>query len=406
MKILQITPRLPYPLVDGGSIESYNTIKYLALRKHDITLISLVVERKKVPELEKYCKLISIEKDTKNNFLGYIFNIFSNTPYTISKYLSNNIKKEIRELLKKDKYDIVVLNQLHTAYYGIFIKEEFNMPVVLREQNVETIIMRRFYKNNKNLFIKLYAYLQYKKLYKYESKICEIFDRCIMITKNDEKIIKEMNPNIKTNVIPAGVDTSYFSPIKVREEAFSIVSIASMDWLPNVEGIKWFCDKVYPLIRKIIPKIRLYIVGKNPPKIIKKLNNRNNIIVTGYVKDVKKYFTKGQIFIVPLKTGGGMRIKILQALAMGKAIVSTSIGCEGIDVIDGKNIYIADKPEDFAQKVIFLLNNEKERKRLGDEGIKLVNEKYSWDKIIDDIEMEYQTIINEFKGSRFRNCSD
>ncbi len=397
MKILQITPRLPYPLVDGGSIESYNTIKYLALRRHDITLISLVVERKKVPELEKYCKLISIEKDTKNNFLGYIFNIFSNTPYTISKYLSNNIKKEIRELLKKDKYDIVVLNQLHTAYYGIFIKEEFNMPVVLREQNVETIIMKRFYKNNKDLLIKLYAYLQYKKLYRYESKICKIFDRCIMITKNDEKIIKKMNSNIKTNIIPAGVDTSYFSPIKVQEEAFSIVSVASMDWLPNAEGITWFCDEIYPLIVKVIPKVRLYVVGKNPSKIIKKLNNRNNIIVTGYVKDVRKYFAKGQVFIVPLKTGGGMRIKILQALAMKKAIVSTSIGCEGIDVINGKNIYIADDEKEFAKKIIFLLNNESERRKIGEEGIKLVEKKYRWERIVEDLETEYKAIINENK---------
>jgi len=397
MKILQITPRLPYPLVDGGSIESYNTIKYLALRGHDITLISLVVERKKVPELEKYCKLISIEKDTKNNFLGYIFNIFSNTPYTISKYLSNNIKKKIRELLKKSKFEIIVLNQLHTAHYGLFIKEELNLPVVLREQNVETIIMKRFYKNNKNLFIKLYAYLQYKKLYKYESKICEIFDRCIMITKNDEKIMKEMNPNLKTNVIPAGVDTLYFFPLKVREEAFSIVSVASMDWLPNVEGIKWFCDEVYPLIRKIIPNVKLYIVGKNPPNIIKKLNNRNNIIVTGYVKDVRDYLAKGQVFIVPLKTGGGMRIKILQALAMEKAVVSTSIGCEGIEVINGKNIYIANNEEKFAKKVVFLLNNKNERRKIGEEGIKLINKRYRWEKIVDDLEKEYKAIINENK---------
>jgi glycosyltransferase involved in cell wall biosynthesis len=394
MKILQIAPRIPYPPTDGGKIVTYNTIKYLALRGHDITLICFDDKEKKIPELEKYCKLISIEKDTKNNFLGYIFNIFSNIPYTISKYLSNNIKKDILDLLKKNKFDIIVLNQLHTAYYGFFIKEEFNLPVVLREQNVETIIMKRFYKNNKNLFIKFYAYLQYKKLYKYESKICEIFDRCIMITKNDEKIMKEINPYVNTSVISAGVDTSYFYPINIREEGYSLISVASMDWLPNIEAIEWFCKKILPLIKNEIPRVKLYVVGINPPNAIKKLGG-NNVIVTGFVEDVREYIAKCQIFIVPLKTGSGMRIKILNALAMEKAIVSTSIGCEGIEVTNGKNIYIADDKKEFAKKVIFLLNNKNERDRRGKEGLKLVKEKYQWEKIAEDTETEFKKIINE-----------
>ncbi|HER24651.1 MAG TPA: glycosyltransferase [Candidatus Atribacteria bacterium] len=394
MKILQITSRLPYPPIDGGSIEIYNNIKYLALRGHDITLISLVNKRKKVSELKKYCELITIKKNTGNHFLGYFLNIFIDTPYTISKYHSNKVKKEIRELLKKDNFDIIILNQLHTAYYGNFIKKEYNLPIVLREQNTENIIMKRFYKNQNNIFIKFYAYLQYKKLYKYESKICEIFDRCFMITKIDEKTIKDMNSNVKTNVVPAGVDISYFYPLKFKEEEFSLVSVASMNWLPNVEAIEWFCKEVQPLIKKEIQKVKLYIVGINPPNNIKSLAN-NNVIVTGFVEDVRKYLAKGQVFIVPLKTGSGMRIKILNALAMGKAIVSTSIGCEGIDVVDGKNIYIADNKEEFAEKVVFLLNNKDERDRIGKEGLKLVKEKYQWEKIAEDIETEFKKIINE-----------
>lgn len=397
MKILVITTRVPYPLTDGGKIVTYNVIKYLALRGHNITLVCFNNENKKYHELEKYCKLIIINKNLKTNYLGLFFNIFSGIPYGISKYYSTIAKKKIYDLLKKNKYDIVHLDHLHTAYYGVFIENNFNLPVILQEHNVENIIMKRFYKNQKNIFIKFYAYFQYKKLYKYESKICEIFDRCFMITKIDEKTIKNMNSNIKTSVVPAGVDTSYFYPLKFKEEEYSLVSVASMNWLPNIEAIEWFCKEILPLIKKKVQRIKLYIVGINPSNNIKSLAS-NDVIVTGFVKDVRKYIAKGQVFIVPLKTGSGMRIKILNALAMGKAIVSTSIGCEGIDVTDRENIFIADSKEEFADKIIYLLNNKSERKRLGENGLKLVKKKYQWEKIVENIENEYKEIIKENKN--------
>jgi len=276
----------------------------------------------------------------------------------------------------------------------VHVKNNFNLPVALREHNIENMIIKRYYKNQKNIFIKYYAYLQYMKLYKYERIICEIFNRCLMITKNDEEIMKKMNSNIKTSVIPAGVDTTYFYPIDIKEEEYSLISVASMNWLPNIEAIEWFCKEILPLIKKKVQKIKLYIVGINPPNNIKGLAN-NNVIVTGFVEDVRKYIAKGQVFIVPLKTGSGMRIKILNALAMRKAIVSTSVGCEGIEVVDGENIYIADNKQQFAEKVIYLLKNDDERKRLGQEGIKLIKEKYQWEKIAEQIETEYMEIIKE-----------
>lgn len=396
MRILQISPRVPYPLTDGGKIGIYNIVKYLTLRGHNITLVCFNDEINKYPELEKYCKLIIIRKKTKTTYLGLFLNLFSSIPYGISKYHSAITKNKIYDLVKKNKYDIVHLDHLHTAYYGVFIKNNFNLPVVLREHNIENMIMKRFNKNQKNIFIKSYAYLQYKKLYRYESNICEIFNRCLMITKNDEKILKMMNSNIKTSVIPAGVDTSYFYPINIKEEEYSLVSVASMNWLPNIEAIEWFYKEVLPLIKKKVQKIRLYIVGINPPNNIKSLAN-NNVIVTGFVKDVREYIAKGQVFIVPLRTGSGMRIKILNALAMGKAIISTSIGCEGIEVTDCRNIYIADTKEKFAEKILYLLNSKNERRRIGENGLKLVKEKYQWEKIAENIEIEYIKIIKENK---------
>lgn len=396
MKILLISPKLPYPLDDGGKIVTYNTLKHLALRGNNITLFCFIDELKRVPELEKYCRLVLIKKDTSTSLFGLLLNLFSKVPYTISKYHNDLIEKKIQEVLEEYDFDLVHLECLHTAYYGAIMKRKYNLPIVLREENVETKIMERYYRNQRNPLVKAYAFLQYRKLYKYESMICKEFDKCFMITDKDVELVKKMNPMIKTAVIPSGVDASYFLPLKIKEEPCSIISVGSMDWLPNVEGILWFYKEVFPLIKEIIPEAKLYIVGKNPPGYIKKLRSEY-IIVSGFVEDVRGIMAKCQVFIVPLKTGSGMRIKILNALAMGRPIVSTSIGCEGIEVQNGKNICIANTREEFAQGVIELMKNESIRKRLGEEGIKLVKEKYKWEQIAEKITDEYNKIIEKAK---------
>ncbi|MBT9175395.1 MAG: Ubiquinone/menaquinone biosynthesis C-methyltransferase UbiE [candidate division WS2 bacterium] len=253
--------------------------------------------------------------------------------------------------------------------------------------------MERFYRNQKNLFVKAYAFLQYKKLYKYESTVCEYFDRCFMITEKDAEMVKQMNSTIKTAVMPSGVDTSYFYPLDRDEEPYSIVSVASMDWLPNIEGILWFYEGIFPLVKEIIPEVKLYIVGKNPLDSIKRLKNEG-VFVSGFVEDVREYISKCRVFIVPLKTGNGMRIKILNALAMGKPVVSTSIGCEGIEVQHGKHIYIADTKEEFAHGVIELLKREDMRRKLKEEGLRLVKEKYQWERIAEEMEKEYKAMMD------------
>lgn len=399
MKILQISPKKPYPPTGGGEIVAYNTIKYLARRGHEITLISIVDKDEEIPELEKFCRWIPMRKDTATTTAGLLGNLFSKKPYTISKYHSEEIKQKTRGILREVNFDIVHIEWLHAAYYGTYLKQEFGLPVVLRQHNVETKIMERFYKNQKNPLIKAYAYLQHKKLSCYEAVACEVFDKCFMITEEDERKIREMNPRVETSVIPSGVDISYFYPMKIKEESYSVVSVAAMDWLPNVEGMLWFHKDIFPLIKKELPGTKLYVVGKNPPDSVKSLE-KDDIIVTGFVEDVRDYMARGAVFIVPLKTGSGMRIKILNALAMGRAIVSTSIGCEGIEVIDGENICIADTEEEFSQGVIRLLKDKSERERMGKEGLKLVRANYQWERIAELIENEYIKII-EYGGLRY-----
>ncbi|NLU51899.1 MAG: glycosyltransferase [Clostridiaceae bacterium] len=241
--------------------------------------------------------------------------------------------------------------------------------------------------------MKSYARLQFEKVYKYESRIVGDFDRCFAITEKDRERIERMNSRARVSVVPAGVDISYFCPMDVPMEPYSIVSVASMDWPPNVEGILWFTAKIWPLVKQEIPQAAVYVVGKNPPPEIKKLASEEGIVVTGFVDDVREYMARATVLVVPLRTGGGMRIKILNALAMGKAVVSTSVGCEGIDVENNKNIYIADTEEEFAQRIIELLKDKGKREELGGEGLKLVREKYRWERIAEQIEAGYENIL-------------
>ena len=395
MQILCITPNVPYPPTDGGRIATFGAIKHLALRGHKITIVAPInsdTEIDSVAELTKYCTLETVVMDTRNTYRGMLWNLFSPKPYTISKYHCNELLTKITMILGRKQFDIVDIDHLHMAYYGEIIKDRFGLPIVLREHNVESTIMKRYCQGLSDPIKKFYLRLQLKKLYSYESATVEPFDLCFMMTEVDKERIENMNSKVKATVIPAGVDSSYFHPFNVQIEPYSIISVASMAWLPNIEGVHWFCSKILPRIKKECSESRVYIVGKNPSSSIQRLAG-GDIVITGFVEDVREYMAKAAVFIVPLRSGSGMRIKILNALAMGKVVVSTSVGCEGIDVEHGKNIYIADTEEEFAQRILELLEDGSKREKLGKEGLRLVREKYQWERTAEQIEGEYKKII-------------
>ena len=397
MRILQITPRVPFPLDEGGKIGIYNITKFLSLRGHRITMITFdpsLGEDKDYPELTKYCELYLVQKNLNNNAFNIIGSLFSNESYNIRKYYSREMSEKVFSLLTTDKFDIVHIDGLHMARYGVLIKKFFDLPVVLREHNIESIIMKRVSENAENILVKNFARLQYKKIYNYEKSIVEKFDKCIVITKEDEKVLKQMNPRAITTVIPAGVDSDFFNPLDIKEEDFTIVFVGSLEWYPNVDGVIWFLNKVYPIVKHKIPFLRFYVVGKNPPESVLSFNSPD-IAVTGYVEDVREYIAKSNLVVVPLRIGGGMRIKILESMAMGKAVVSTTIGAEGIEAANNKEIILADTELDFANAVVNILSDKEKRKRIGENALRLVNDKYTWGKVAERFEEEYKRLIEQ-----------
>ena len=399
MKILQLTARLPYPPDDGGKIGIFNLTKYLSLRGHRIVLLSIISGQTKetsrnIEGLRKWCDVRAVYKNTKTNLWGLFLNLFFKIPYTISKYHSRKVKEAIKKILSKGRFDLVHIDSLHMAYYGKFIKHEFKLPVFLREHNVQTTIMERYCQRQENPLIKLYAYLQWKKMRRYEAKICEIFDKCLMITEEDKERIETMNPRAKTCIVPAGVDTSYFYPLKIEEEPWSLIFVGELSWLPNVDGVLWFYNQVWPRIKKSFLQVKFYVIGRRPPQKIRKLSKKDqNVIVTGFVTDVRPYVARCSVYIVPLKIGGGMRLKILEAMAAERPVVATSVGAEGIMVTHRENIMIADNEAGFAERVIELLKDRNLRRRVAQGGKRLIEQKYRWETVIEALEKEYFRVL-------------
>ena len=382
--ILFLTTRFPYPPDDGGKIDTLTNIKILS-RNYGVFLFYIGNKDEKEKELEKHTNLQGLynyTKDTKNNLIGIFINLFRKVPYTISKYHDYNIYKKIEGIIKEKNIDIVFIDHLHMAFYGKLIKEKFNrIKLILREQNAEYIFWKRIFKEEKNIIKKFIFWGQSLKILNYEREITNIFDKCFMISPIDQLNLLKINLNTKTVAISTAMNIKKYQLSQiVNTVPHSMIYVGNFSWLPNLQGLLWFLREVWPEIIEEFSDAKIFVVGKNPSDEIIRFKGEN-VIVTGYVNNVKPWIEKAEIFLVPLFSGGGIRIKILEAMAMGKPTVSTSIGAEGIGVSDMKNIIISDNKENFVKSIKLLFNNKKIRDNLSKNSRKLIKEKYSFEVI-------------------------
>ena len=395
MKILYLTHLYPYPPNDGGRILTYNTIKNDFNQGFEVFVVAFN-EKKINSQLDDMAKVHVVTKNTKNKKWGMFLNLFSSTPYTLSKYVDKRVIKVCRDILQKNEIDLIVIDSLHMAFYIDIVKKLFpGLPVILRQHNVESTIMFRFFQSQTNPIIRFYGKYQYYKLFNFEKKCVDKVDKCFAISEEDRRRTIRMNPRVvnKTTTIPAGVDSDKYYPLDQSEEANSIIFSGNMGWLPNEDGVIWFYKNIFGKLKRDIPLVRFYIVGKDPSNRILRLNDNKNVIVTGFVEDERGFIDRSMVFIDPIRIGGGIRLKILNAMAMAKPVVTTSIGAEGIVCKDGEDIVIADDEDDFCQKIIALLKDAKERKNIGMRGRKTVLENYSWEKIGQRVHDEYLGLV-------------
>lgn len=332
-----------------------------------------------VEGLREYCDLSIVPHGTANQPLAAILNIVSRTPYTISKYHADKMYQQLNEVVAGSAFDVVHVDHLHMAHYGVFLKKRYGLPIVLRQHNVETAVMQRFARDQKSVWLRWYARLQYRKLQRYEPNLCEQFDCCAMITPEDERRLQTMSPRTRTAVIPAGVDLPSLAD-DISEEPGNILFLASLDWPPNVDGFLWFYENVLPLVQREAPAARVSIIGKGRAPRLQALASFG-VRLIGFVDDVAPYLQAAEVCIVPLFAGGGMRIKILEMFAHRKAVVSTSVGCEGLAAANEQDLLIADDPQNFAEAILAVLRQPTFRRSLGAHARTLVEKKYVWPQI-------------------------
>lgn len=386
MRILQLSPRLPYPLTDGGAVGIYKPTEAIAHLRHEITFVTYPDSDPLITQeaLDAYKDIVQMELTSKPlpSMKRVLLRTIFKGAYPIERRMMPEMFTLIEQLMEENTYDIVHIDHAHMGKYGMWMKERYNVPIVLREHNYETLIYERFAANEKNPLKKLVAAIHGKRLRKEETRFFRAFDAIIPITAQDEILMRNEVPDAKYYTIPAGVDTEYYQPSTEPEKPNSILWIGGVNWLPNLDALEFFAKEILPLVVKVIPDATFDIVGDNTDRLQHIVNSGVSAIkLRGRVPDIRPYLARSAVMICPLRVGGGMRLKLLDFFAAGKAVVSTGIGAEGNIARDGVEILLRDTKESFAEAVIMLLKDGSLRKKLGENARTLVEREYSWDTI-------------------------
>jgi glycosyltransferase involved in cell wall biosynthesis len=403
VNILQLAPQVPYPLSDGGKVGIFNITKHLALRGHRITLLAF--QRTKpidTKPLERFCELVQIPHSNRNSMSGALLNLFSEEPYNIWKYRSRKYEAALRQLLDKRPFDVVHVDHLHMARYGALCQHSAGLPIVLREHNVESTIVKRYAAAARSIPFRHWLTLQEKKIRSYEAEQATLYDVCCVITDEDKQRLLELASKARVKVIAGGVDASFFEITPSEQKIpLSISMFGSFDWIPNRDALEWFLQSIFPRILQREPQVRLFIVGKDVPRNVRALH-QSNVVVRGFADDLKEEVQKYEVTVVPLRIGGGMRLKILESFAMRVPVVSTSIGCEGIACKDEEHLLIGDTDELFADQVVRLLNDNALKESIADKAYALADAKYRWETIAQEFETMYQDVVGNRKQREYR----
>lgn len=395
MKILQICNKMPFPPKDGGAIATLAFTTGAKQAGHEVTLLAMntvkhpVSEDKiKLFEQQTRIKVFAVPVDNSIKLIQAFINLFSKKSYNIVRFASKKFENKLVSILKNEKFDLVQFDGLHITFYLETVRQYSDAKIVYRSHNVEYKIWEHI-SNNSSGLKKWYLNILTKRLFRFEINQLNKFDAVVPITENDASLIRQLGCKIPIKVCPAGINIENYQPDFSILEFPSLFHLGGLDWMPNQEGIIWFLKNVWNKIHKTFPQLKFYIAGRNMPLWMQKLQFQN-VIMIGEVEDSKKFMNSKAIMIVPLLSGSGMRIKIIEGMALGKTIISTTIGAEGILYEHEKNIFIANEPDEFVNAVRKCVDNKYFAEKIGFNGIKLVKEYYDNKKIVSELVNYYK----------------
>ena len=394
MKLLWLNAGLLLPLDKGGKLRTWHVMRHLAER-HDITYLSFAdatqtqADRAGMREVCSRLETVRRTDAAKGTWRFYADAaryVVDPAPYAVAKYRSAAYRARLDDLLARERFDALVCDFLPPV---VNLPERLPCPSIVFTHNVEAEIWRRHADQATNPISRALLAQQWRRMLRFEAAALARFDLTLAVSEADRRTFERLYPRslkAPVHVVQTGVETDYFTPAATPPERTHMVFTGSMDWLPNEDGMVYFCREILPRIRQSEPEATLSIVGRAPTPAVKKLAEIPGVEVTGRVEDVRPHIARGAIYIVPLRIGGGTRLKIFEAMSMAKAVVSTTVGAEGLPVTSGRDIEIADEPARFAHSVVHLMRDSAARRSIEFAARQLVVARYDWSAVAQDFE--------------------
>ncbi len=390
-------PRFPIPADSGAPIRILSLIKGLS-QTEEVDILGIEFERvgdQDLAQLRNYCRKIFLapwKKKPKLLQMGAIFRrVLTGEPFETKYTDSEELRRLLYKVTGEENYNIIIIE--HSVNSGLLssLHPKHAAKTILSMHNTAFMQFYRMYQYERKASRKFKLLLSWLPMQRWEPRIAARFDKVAAVSEPDKNLLLSKNPKLDIEIVPNGVDTEVLRPLPLIGREKNIVIVGTMDYEPNADGVLYFHREIFPLIKEKVPGCTLSVVGKKPPVEICRLSNVSGIAVQGDVGDVKPYYAKAMVSAVPLRSGGGTRLKILEAMALGTPVVSTSIGCEGLDVENGRNILIADEPPDFAQRVTDLMTDTGQWNQIAREGRALVEDKHDWGRISE----HYRNMLHE-----------
>lgn len=399
MNILLISPWLPWPLYDGGRIRIFETLRHLS-RRHDVTLAAGVLraeDMERAPAVRELCRdvVTTIISHRTGAVLSRLSRgVLSRRPLIQSFYYDERLAEKVRDLTARAAYDIIQVEFPFLAPYLKAVDPRSRAKKILTMHNIESLRFERELQlsqwgNRKLVLLGNHIFFR-----AWEKEAFGQFDGIVTVSDAERSWVQRHAPNATVEVVPNGVDTSYFSPVAPLAKGDPyIVFTGAMDYPPNIDAARWFCYEILPVVQCRFPEIGLKIVGKNPRSQVLELGKRRGVEVTGTVADIRPYVAGSLALVVPLRSGGGTRLKILEAMAMERPVISTTVGAEGLEVTPGTDILIADDPQQFVDQVERLLRSPEQAELIGRAGRLLAVKKYDWRICLGGLDRLYDALL-------------
>jgi glycosyltransferase involved in cell wall biosynthesis len=392
-RILIVTPSLPYPPIWGSGIRVYQFIRLLAQR-HDVSVLTYQEpgEEHKATAIRQLGATLHVVPQRKRSERAkrteQFSSLFSAGSFQRRSLFSPQLQMTLDDLAARERYDVVQVESSHLAGFSF----SPDAVLVVDDHNVEFELLYRMYRSERSALRRLYNGLEFTKVKREETRAWRGAAGCILTSARDEKIVNQLAPLTPTTVGPNAVDTQHFSPVAAPAEPNALVMTGLMNYRPNLDGALYFLRDIFPRILAVQPRMVCYLVGAGATPELKAAAGRN-VVVTDTVPDIRPDVHRAAAVIVPLRIGAGTRLKVLEALAMGKAVISTSIGCEGIDVVHGTHLLVADTPQAFADAVLGVVGNQALARRLGQDGRALTVGRYTWESVVEGVEHFHERLL-------------